>query len=329
MTTQFGQYAPPTHVVAHLSDTHLLGGARPLYGTVDTDAPLAAALARLESGGIRVDALVITGDLTELGEPEAYRRLRELVEPVAKRLGAELVWVMGNHDVRAAYAAELRGEATADAGPQDVGPQDVGPQDAVHEVAGLRIISLDTTVPGYHHGDIRESQLEWLAEQLAEPAPHGTVLALHHPPIPSSVEVMALLELRNQAALAKVIRGRDVRAILGGHLHYATAGQFAGIPVFVAAGSCYVIDAGADPASLIGHAAGQTLSLVHMRPGAVTTSAIPLDEGTKVVDFPPVIVQAFAAMTPEARLEAFSSKTSTFTREEAHRIVAGETGAPQ
>ena len=57
-------------------------------------------------------------------------------------------------------------------------------QDRVHDVAGLRIVSLDTSVPGYHHGELTDDQLAWLADVLATPAPHGTLLALHHPPIP-------------------------------------------------------------------------------------------------------------------------------------------------
>ncbi len=72
---QLGQYAPPTHTIAHLSDTHYLGGRRPLYGSVDTDRTLARALEQLERSGTNPSAIVITGDLADLGEPDAYERL--------------------------------------------------------------------------------------------------------------------------------------------------------------------------------------------------------------------------------------------------------------
>src|SRR5690606_21282035 len=133
------------------------------------------------------------------------------------------VWVMGNHDERPAYSAGLFGEESS------------APQDRVELVGGLRIVSLDSTVPGYHHGDLRDSQLEWLRDVLAEPAPDGTILALHHPPLPSPVEIMAILELQRMERLADVVRGTDVRGILAGHLHHAMSGMFAGIPVSVAA----------------------------------------------------------------------------------------------
>ena len=35
---------------------------------------------------------MFTGDLADRAEPAAYARLRELVEPVAADLGAEVVW---------------------------------------------------------------------------------------------------------------------------------------------------------------------------------------------------------------------------------------------
>ncbi len=46
---QLGQYASPTHTIAHLSDTHYLGGKRPLYGALDTDRTLARALEQLDA----------------------------------------------------------------------------------------------------------------------------------------------------------------------------------------------------------------------------------------------------------------------------------------
>ena len=106
---------------------------------------LQLALDRLRRLDPEPQALVFTGDLADKARPDAYARLRELVEPAAAELGAEVVWMMGNHDERAPYA---RGLFDSD---------DDGPQDRVHDVGGLRIIALDTSVPGYHHGDARPS----------------------------------------------------------------------------------------------------------------------------------------------------------------------------
>jgi 3',5'-cyclic AMP phosphodiesterase CpdA len=304
---QLGQYAPPTHTIAHLSDTHYLGGKRPLYGTVDTDRTLARALEQLERSGTNPSAIVITGDLADLGEPDAYERLRGELQPVADRMGSKIIWVMGNHDERGPYSSILFG------GKAD----DVSPQDRVYDVDGLRIIALDSSVPGYHHGELTDEQLSWLEEVLTVPAPHGTLLALHHPPLPSPIEIMAIIELQQQQKLADVIRGTDVRGILAGHLHYSTNGTFAGIPVSVASATCYTIDTSAPQDTLLGVDGGQSINLVNVYLDTVTHSIVPIGDFTQVAGFSGVFLEKLASMTPDERREAFSSKTSDFSVAEA------------
>jgi Icc protein len=269
------EHPRPDHVIAHISDTHLIAGDRDdLYGDVDAEARLSELLRRLEDSQTHPDALIFTGDLADTGQPDAYRKLRELVEPLANRLGAELIWVMGNHDNRAALREHLLRETPT-----------MAPMDRVHDVAGLRVIVLDTSVPGYHHGEITPEQLGWLAAQLAEPAPFGTILAMHHPPVPSVQDLAVLVELRDQARLAPVLRGTDVRAILAGHLHYSTTATFAGIPVSVASASCYTQDL--LTAGTRGHDGAQAFNLVHCYPETVVHTVIPLTAGPTVGRFVP------------------------------------------
>ncbi|WP_458794083.1 metallophosphoesterase family protein, partial [Nocardia farcinica] len=86
------------------------------------------------------------------------------------------------------------------------------PVDRVYDVNGLRIIALDSTVPGQHHGEISDEQLAWLRRELEVPAPDGTLIALHHPPVPSPIGLIALIELRDQERLAEAER-RDHRKL--------------------------------------------------------------------------------------------------------------------
>ncbi|TXK17045.1 phosphodiesterase [Homoserinibacter sp. GY 40078] len=305
---QLGRYGAPRHTIAHLSDTHLLAGGRPLHGSLDTDATVSGALGQLERSGIRPDAIVITGDLTDLGEPDAYERLKNLIEPAAARMGSQLIWVMGNHDEREPFATVLLGDAP-----------NTQPQDRVYDLDGLRIIVLDTTVPGYHHGDLDPDQLDWLHEQLDTAAPHGTLLALHHPPIPTPLELMAILELDHQTELADVIRDTDVRGILAGHLHYSTSGSFAGIPVNVASATCYTLDANSPPHTMNGVDGGQSFSLVHIYDDQIVHSVVPIGDPPQVAHFSDDVLNAFAAMTPHERREAFSNKRSTVTLDDLLR----------
>ena len=302
---QLGQHPAPGHVVAHLSDPHLLAAGAKHYGVIDTDATLAAALARVARLDPPPQALVFTGDLADRGEPAAYARLRRLVEAAAASIGAQVVWVMGNHDERAPYARELFDV--------DVDEAAVGPQDRVHDVDGLRVVSLDTSVPGYHHGELTDDQLAWLAGVLATPAPHGTLLALHHPPIPSPMVPAAdLVELLDQHRLAEVVAGTDVRGIIGGHLHYSTYSTFAGVPVSVASATCYTADPAPQGRFLSGVDGNRALTMLHVYDDRVVHTVVPLEAAAEVNGFPSEAAAQVEALSPLERREMLSRKDSPF-----------------
>lgn len=210
--------------ILHLSDTHLFGDATLHYGLVDT---LAATRRVLQCAGRmrEVDVVVASGDLSDDGSAESYALLRDEIEPWATERGAVVVYAMGNHDDRFAFEAVL------------------GARIRVLDVRGFRLISLDTSVPGAGYGAVDADTLEWLAGELAAPAEHGTVVIVHHPPVPASTALLAALELQDAGELLGVCAGGDVRAILSGHYHHALATQAAGIPVIVAPGIANTTDA--------------------------------------------------------------------------------------
>ena len=298
---QLGQYAAPRHVVAHLSDPHLIGGGGLHYGVIDNVDHLRRALARLAAVRPAPQALVLTGDLADRGEPEAYATLRAIVEPAAAEMGAVVVWTMGNHDERAPFARGL------------FGSDDDGFQDRVHEVDGLRIVALDTSVPGYHHGDLHPDQLAWLADVLATPAEHGTLLAMHHPPLPvPMLRAAELIELHDQQALADVITGTDVRGILAGHLHLSTWSTFAGVPVSVASASCYTTDPAPVDRFVSGVDANQAFTMVHAYDDRLVHTLVPLERGPEVSHIGSDIAAALEDVPLEEARELASSKTSQF-----------------
>lgn len=270
------EHPRPRHFLLHVSDTHLIGGGL-LHGTLDPEDRLEALFGQMRDAAGSPEAIVVTGDLADRGEPEAYARLKRIAEPVAEALGARLIWAMGNHDDRGALREHLLGQRPS-----------TEPLDRAYWLNGLRVITLDTTVPGKHHGELASEQLEWLATELEFPAPDGTILAMHHPPVPCVQDLAVLVELRGQAAIADVLRGSDVRTILAGHLHYSTSGTFAGIPVSVASATCYTQDlAGAvDPETGIrptrGRDGAQAYNLVHVYPDSVVHSVVPASGGETV-----------------------------------------------
>jgi Icc protein len=190
-----------SHRILHLSDTHLYGDDRLHYGLVDTRAALVRVLERAASLG-DVDAVVLSGDLSEDGSAESYRILASLVGPWAAERGAETVYAIGNHDLPEPFEEVL------------------GDRERVVEVRGLRIVTVDTTVAGAGYGEVGADRLERLREVLAEPADHGTVVVLHHPPTPPTTGLFESLRLIDPEPLLEACRDGDVRALLAGHYHH-------------------------------------------------------------------------------------------------------------
>ncbi len=298
---QYGQYPAPRFTVAHLSDVHLLAHGVKQYGVVEPEDGLRMALDRLRRLDPVPQALVFTGDLADRGEPDAYKRLRELVEPAAEAMGAQVIWVMGNHDARAPYAQGL------------FDSDDDGPQDRAYDVGGLRIVALDTSIPDYHHGELLPAQLDWLRDELSTPAAHGTILAMHHPPIPvPTLEPAAIIELLDQDRLAEVIRGTDVRQILGGHFHFSSHSTFAGIPVSVASASCYTTDPAPLDRLVSGVDGHQAFNTVHVYDDRIVHTVIPIPEAQEVSGQPADMRAALDALSAEERREIISRKDSAF-----------------
>ncbi len=90
--------------IVQLTDTHITAGGKLVHDAVDTLDSLRRTLDRIVGSGRRVDALVLSGDLTDNGAPEAYRRLRAVVEPAAAASvpGLSTPWVITTSGPRSA-----------------------------------------------------------------------------------------------------------------------------------------------------------------------------------------------------------------------------------
>ena len=267
--------------ILHLSDTHLFGDGTRHYGVVDTTAALRRVLERAH-GLADLDAVVVSGDLSDDGSEASYRTLRSLVDPWAAARGAEVLYVMGNHDGRSGFEAVI------------------GPRVGVTTVRGVRLVRLDSSVPGYGYGRLDASQLGLLREELATPAPHGTIVILHHPPTPARTPLLHALELQNPGDLLEVCAGTDVRAVLGGHYHHALATAERGIPVIVAPGitntTCVTCDDGHERSHVgSGFAVVELPSTEGAAPSVAFVTAPSPEDGTELFDLGPDEVDAIAA----------------------------------
>jgi 3',5'-cyclic AMP phosphodiesterase CpdA len=191
---------------------------------------LLGGLRLLAAGGIRPDAFLLTGDLTDAGEGACYDDLAGILAEAAGPSGASVIYVPGNHDDRDTFRCHLLSGAGG------------GPLNQTHWREGLRIVALDSTVPGESYGVLDDQTLGYLRSELESPAPDGTIVLLHHPPVPSPIQPMSRIGLRHPERLRDAIAGSDVRIILCGHNHHAALGTLGTVPVWVCPATAYRAD---------------------------------------------------------------------------------------
>ncbi|MFJ3672028.1 metallophosphoesterase [Streptomyces sp. NPDC090106] len=231
--------------ILQLSDTHLRRTDAPDARGVNAHDSLRLMLAELRHQR-GVDAVVVTGDLADDGAVEAYTALRDLVGAFARDVlgGAPVFYTTGNHDERTAFGKVL---GSGHPEPERVLESADNERAAVSTVAGWRLVTLDSLVPGKVYGRLSAVQLDWLREVLGTPAEHGTVLAFHHPPVTLDHPVQRAFGLLDPGELGEAVRGTDVRAVLTGHFHCQLYGVLAGVPVWVTPGVVNRVDLATAP----------------------------------------------------------------------------------
>jgi 3',5'-cyclic AMP phosphodiesterase CpdA len=186
-------------ILAQISDPH-----------IDGDEASAESLA----AGVRAvcalrpspDAVLVSGDLAETAAPEEYARVRELLAP----LEMPVYTLPGNHDDPGAL-----------------------PAPAVYDVAGVRLVLCDSTIPGRDEGRL---DVEWVAAQIGDgPA----IVAMHHPPFDIGMPALDEISLLgdDRAALAELLASSpQVLRVICGHTHRAAFGTIGGCPAMTCPG---------------------------------------------------------------------------------------------
>ena len=210
-----------TFLLLQLSDPHI--GAD--WGGTDGPQPpasLSRAVDAVLALSDRPDALLVSGDLADNGTAEEYATVRELLEP----LGLEPHVIPGNHDLRAPLREAF---GLAGSGDEHVSyAVDLGP---------LRLIAVDSTIPGGEAGALDEGRLEWLETELERAPQQPTVIAMHHPPFLTAIpafDEFGLAAAGREGLAALLARHPQVLRILAGHVHRPIVAELAGRPVVTA-----------------------------------------------------------------------------------------------
>jgi 3',5'-cyclic-AMP phosphodiesterase len=206
-------------LLAQISDLHIKRPGALAYRRVDTAAALARCVARLNALAPRPDAVVITGDLVDQGSAEEYRHLRTLLAP----LEIPFYLLVGNHDERGALRQTFPEQTWLQTGGEFVQyAVDIGP---------LRLIALDSLVPGQSAGALCAARLAWLEAELETARALPVIIAVHHPPFVSGIGHMDQQRLDPASAerlAAILMRHRNVERVICGHVHRPMFARFGG-----------------------------------------------------------------------------------------------------
>lgn len=252
-----------TLTLVQLSDTHLVPEGELLHGRIDTWQRTVAALSACAH--FSPDAVLITGDIAERGAA-VHQRAARLFAQAEEQLGCPVITIPGNHDPAGSIDARFNLQRRAG------GPQ---PANTVHDIRGVRVIGLDSGGFALPEGTLNAAQLRWLAEQLQAPAPGGTLLAIHHPPVPAIIPALAGRGLSNARQLEQLIAGSDVAGILCGHYHLPGGGRLAGAGVWMAPAVAYNHNLFAPHDTLQGLDTSW-LSVIRVRDGVMDASPVPV-----------------------------------------------------
>lgn len=253
-------------ILAQLTDLHIKEEGQRAYRKVDTSAALEAALAHLQGQTTKPDLVLFTGDLADTGRATEYARLRAHLAA----LKTPFFLMPGNHDERKALRAAFPDHAYLGL--------EGDPICYTVEQFPLRIIALDSLVPGQGGGALGAAQLQWLAERLAEQPNRPTLVAVHHPPFPTFIGHMDRLGLADSEAFKDIIaRHKQVERVISGHIHRPIFTRWAGSIASVAPSTAHqvALDLRADaPSAFMLEPAGYQLHHFTPETGITTHTAL-------------------------------------------------------
>ena len=204
-------------LIAQISDLHVMPKGELANGRVDTATMLRNAVVHLNGLDPQPAITLITGDLADKGQPAAYANMREILAD----LKTPFYVIPGNHDKIDAFR-----EAFAD---QPYLPTTGDRIQYVVDTLPLRLVAIDSVVPGRTRGALSADRLDWLDHTLALRPDAPTLVMMHHAPFIMGLEHLDEVYMDNIADLERVIaRHPQVQRVLCGHVHRSTQIRFGG-----------------------------------------------------------------------------------------------------
>ena len=220
--------------IVQITDLHIRPEGMAAYRVCESNALTERAVRAVAR--LKPDAVIITGDLTDCGLAPEYQLLTAMLR---RHLAMPVHVIPGNHDRRDALLAQMPGVPSSD-----------GFIQYAVESGPVRLVMLDTVVPGAGHGSLDGGRLGWLDRTLAERPDQPTMVAMHHPPFTCGIAHMDKIRMLDEAAFAAILaRHPQVRRVVCGHHHRPIVTQVAHAVTSICPSVVNAVEFDLDPAA--------------------------------------------------------------------------------
>ncbi len=191
-------------LLAQVTDSHLLAQTTALLRGCNPWQSFNTVLREVMR--CKPDGLLLTGDLAEQGDVEAYGHLVDAIAPFQ----LPVYWIPGNHDHLPRLQQICRQLPTA----QGLTSVNLG---------SWQLILLDSVLPQAKFGEgyLSEQQLQRLQRYLRQSSHKPTLIALHHQPLPVGIDWVDLMQVQNADEFLSLINQfSNVKVVFFGHIHH-------------------------------------------------------------------------------------------------------------
>ncbi len=195
-------------LIAQISDIHIPERGKKTYGIAPMAENLTRCVDHINQCDPRPDAVLVTGDITNAGLIEEA----EQAAAILTGLQCPFYIIPGNHDDPTALRAAFAEHACP--------PGYQGFSNYVINDFDVRLIAMDSTVPGAPGGEICPARAVWLDERLSEAKQRPTVIYMHHSPVKCGVLETDMDGFAGADLLGAVVeKYTNIERILCGHIH--------------------------------------------------------------------------------------------------------------
>ncbi len=186
--------------IIQFTDTHLISDEGVTLHGVDTYRSLKHCVEKAFILSTSVDAIVVTGDITEDGLEKSYMRFREIFENTQ----ASVYVVPGNHDNRSNMQNIFEGT-------------NIHITNQAHLGEWL-LLFCDSQVLGESHGYLPDSELVNIRSLLTKYSEKYALLSLHHSMKFSCPSFGCMLQ-NEDAVIETLANFKNMRLVISGHVH--------------------------------------------------------------------------------------------------------------